>query len=97
MRELERALPLKRRVVALALLGMFRRIDNNIWQNWVNLFRVKHPQTTDPFPPSAIDDLDTLQARAEIIAEATGMSVLAVVQHFYRAKEVLERIWKTYS
>lgn len=85
--ELIETLPLRRRVIALALMGLWRKVPEHIWNNWLDQACIQLP-----FPPDECSPANKLAENVRILAASLGDSEDAIRQHFYRARNVLKRL-----
>jgi DNA-directed RNA polymerase specialized sigma24 family protein len=83
------AIPVLRRIIALAFCGLWRRVPKETWTRWLD---EGHILTN--FPPAELQGIDGVGSRAEFIASCLGMRADAVKQHFYRSFDQLRRILK---
>ncbi|GIW90066.1 MAG: hypothetical protein KatS3mg109_0498 [Pirellulaceae bacterium] len=88
--------PILRRVIAMAILGFYRRVPAARWKKWLDEVRQVCPDIPDPFPPAAVDNPVKLKDRARIIHQVTGLSVDALIQHVNRAREQLRFLFDKY-
>lgn len=78
-------LPPKRRVIALGVCGLHRRIPRELWRQWLDEAGI--PET---FPPPT--DAKEVPEHFRQLAKELDMNPTALRQHFYRAKDVLREV-----
>lgn len=82
-------LPARRRVIALAIAGLWSRIPTEQWTRWL-----RDAEIEEPFPPPECCLENGLLANIQLVADFLGQSKDVVRQHFYRAKDVLAEVLK---
>lgn len=85
-------MPLMRRVIVVALAGLPSRLPQGIWAQWLQAAGIQ-----PPFPPPEIYGFDKPTKRVRCVAEALAMAPEAVRQHWYRARDALQKILRDLS
>lgn len=84
-----KSLPVRRRVIALAIAGLWSRVPTEQWTQWL-----REAEIEEPFPPPECCLENGLRANIQLVADFLGQSKDVVRQHFYRAKDVLAEVLK---
>lgn len=85
-------LPARRKIIALAVTGLWNEVPAEVWDTWLRDARID-----PPFPPSECcpENLENgVHVNVRLVAEALGQTENTIRQHFYRAKNVLQTLEK---
>ena len=82
-------LPVRRRIIALAIAGLWSRVPTELWTRWL-----REAEIEERFPPPECCMENGLLANIQLVAGFLGQSQDVVRQHFYRAKDVLAEVLK---
>jgi len=77
-------LPAKRRVIALAVAGLYTKIPPATWKEWC-----QEAGLGEEFPPQAVESCLTYEARVQKFAELLGLSESGIRQHVLRSRKLL--------
>lgn len=86
LNELE-TLPPRRRVIALAIAGVWSWVPTEQWKQWL-----REAELDESFPPSECCLENGFPANLLAVADWLGQSEDVVRQHFYRSKKVLANV-----
>jgi len=86
LKQLE-TLPPVRRVIALAVAGLWQAVLPDRWKRWVEEARID-----PPFPPRECCAANGFRANVRLVAQSLEQTEDAVRQHLYRAKNVLRSL-----
>ncbi len=78
-------LPARRRVIALAVAGLWPAVPTDCWERWLGEAGIE-----PPFPPPECQPANGLHANVRLVAQCLGQTESAVRQHFYRSLQGLK-------